>query len=777
MRDLLRDIRYALRTLTRAPGFTIVALLTIALGIGANTAIFSLVNAVILKPLPFRQPSQLVAIWDTYFPFFPKLGVSPIELDALERQSELFEQTAWYRYVPQDLDLITPDAPALELHATFISPNLLSLLGVAPAMGHGFSEGESSQSVLLNHQLWKTRFGGNPNIVGQAIRLGDQQFTVAGVMPTGFRFPDFADIWLPKGPLLGDEMTNARRHPLGFLARLSPGITRQQASERIEAAFSHLAEEHPSTSKGFGVQVFGLQQDLTANHRPALLLLLGAVALVLLIACGNVANLLLSRAASRRKEIAIRTALGAGMGRIVRQLLTESVVLSVLGGGLGLVLAAWSLSTLSPIEAPIDSSVLLFLALISIVSGVIFGLAPVFEARKNDPITAIKTGALTARGAVVVFEFALALMVIVGAGILVKSFMHLMNVDPGFKPDGVLTMRISAPPSTDLNALYKRIEDAIRPLPGVQSVAAANTLPIIATRASTSRFVVPDSPLINPDVLPVGQMRFVSPDYLATLQIPLRSGRWFTERDLKLPVAVVNESMAQRFWPGQDAIGRKFYTGPVIPNPTSFATIIGVVADVKQFGLDSDKTMDFYFPNTAPTYLILRTSGDPSAIGSAVQREIQNIDRGVAISDVRTMDQVLAGSTESRRWTVSLLAAFGGLALLLSLIGIYGVTSWAVSQRTREIGIRMALGADATQVRAMVVRQGIQLCGIGLLVGLGGALVLRRFLASLAFDVSTADPFIYGGATLMMLMAAVLACYVPARRASRVDPLVALRCD
>ena len=780
MQNFFRDLRHAFRTLSRAPGFTAVAILTLALGIGANTAIFSLVHAVILKPLPFRDPSRLIAIWDTYLPLFDKLGVSPPEREALEQQTDLFEQAAWYRYVPQDLNLTLPGSPAVELHATFISARLLPLLGVAPAMGSAFTETGPPQSALLNYTLWKTRFGSSSAIIGRPVRLGDQDFKIAGVMPPDFQFPESTDIWLPQGPLLNDELTNPVRHALGFIARLRPGVTRQQARVRVDTIFGRMAVEHPKTSKGFGIRMSGLQEDLTAHLRPVLLMLWGAVGLVLLIACGNFANLLLSRAGGRTREFAIRTALGAGIGRLVRQLLTESILLAAIGGAAGLALAAWSLSALSPIKAPIDSTVLLFLVGTSIVVGIVFGLAPALEGVRSDPMSAIRSAAAGggrsagARGVVTIVEFAFALVVVAGAGILAKSFVRLMQVDPGFSPEGVLALRISWPPSQDPGALFRRMEERLRSFPGVKSIAAANTLPLIASRATALRFNVPGSPLVNPDALPVGQIRAVSPEYFRAMRIPLRSGRSFTERDLKQPVVIINESMARRFWPGRDPVGARFVTGPWGPAP-NWSTIVGVAGDVKQFGLDSEPTLDVYFPGLVPAYLVLRTSGDPAALAGAVQREIEAINPAVAISDVSTMNRILEQSARSRRWTLGLLSAFAGLALALALVGIYGVMSWAVSQRTREIGIRMALGAAGGQVRGMVIRYGMRLCAIGLVIGLAGAFALRRFLSGLTFDVSTADPLIYSGAALLMIFAALLACYLPARRASRVDPLIALR--
>jgi predicted permease len=780
MGNLLQDLRYALRTLARAPGFTAVAILTLALGIGANTAIFSLVHAVILKPLPFHDPARLITIWDTYLPQYDKLGISPLELDTWSSQTDLFDQTAWYRYVSQDLDLIVPGAEALEVHAGIVSTGLLPMLGVAPALGRGFTASEDPHSALLSHRLWQTHFGGNPAIAGRTVRLNDQEFTIVGVLPPDFQFPDWADLWLPPGPLLADQLTNPVRHALGFVARLRPGVTLQQAEARLNPISQRLAAAYPKTSQGWRFRLIGLQEDLTANVRPALLLLLGAVALVLLIACGNVANLLLSRATARSKEIAVRTALGASSWRIARQLMTESLVLAWLGGALGLVAGQWSLAVFSPVRAPLDVTVLLFLVAVSLSTAIVFGLAPALHATRNDPGSVIKSGASTGagtarlRGALVVLEFALALVLVVGEGILVKSFLHLMHVDPGFDPQQVLTLRISIPPSRKPDALFHRIEERLRTLAGVESIAAANTLPLIATRANSTRFNVPGSPLIDPNALPAAQIRAVSPDYFRAMRIPMRSGRPFHESETNDPVVIVNETLARRYWPGRDPVGLKFVTGPWGPNP-SWSTVVGVAGDVKQFGLDSEPSLDLYFPSLIPTYLVVKTAQDPLLLAAAVRRITHEIDPDLAISEVQTMEQVLAKSARSRRWTMALLGVFAALALVLALVGIYGVMSWSVSLRTREIGIRMALGARSGHVLGAVIRSGLKLSAMGLVVGTAGAFALRGVLAGLVFGVSTADPLIYGSVALLMLAVAILACYLPARRASRVDPLIALR--
>ena len=786
MGNLLQDARYALRTFLRAPAFTSISVATLALGIGANTAIFSLVYAVLLKPLPYKEPARLMVAWDTYLPqdkflpMFPKMGVSPPELELWRQQADIFEDTAWYRYVSYDFDLTATGAEAITVHGGFLSTNLLQVMGVAPRYGRGFSDHESPNSVLLSHRLWQTRFASDPSAIGRTIRMNDQVFNIVGIMPTDFKFPDWADLWLPPGPLNGDEYTNPIRHAAGFIGRLREGKTSKEAATRLEALSSRLAAEHPSTSTSWGMRVSSLQEDLTANIRPALLLLLGAVALVLLIACGNVANLLLARASGRAKEIAVRSALGAGAWRIARQLLTESIILAVIGGALGAGLGAIGLKVLSPVPAPLDSTVLLFLVAITLATGIVFGLAPALHALRVNPNTMIKAGAVTGGGSspvratLVVTEIALALVLVTGAGILVKSFVRLMHVDPGFQPQGLITMRIAFPQSRDRAGLFHRLEESVRQLPGIDRFASTNALPLTANHGNASRFNVPGSPLINPDSLPAAQLRFVSPGYFETMRIPILAGRAFTGNDLGRQVVVINQTMARRFWPGRDPVGEKFITGPWGPAPTS-ATIIGISGDVKQFGLDSEPSFDLYSVDLNPLSVIVHLTGDTRSMIGAVRQAIQKVDPDLAVSEVRTMDQVVAESASSRRWTMALLAAFAALALILALGGIYGVMTWSVGQRTREIGIRVALGAGSGEVLTMIIGYGLKLSALGLALGIAGAYALRRLLRGLVFDVSPSDPLIYAGVAALMLSVALLACYIPARRASRVDPLIALR--
>ncbi len=778
----MNDFQFAARTLRKSPAFTAIAVATLALGIGANTAVFSLVHSVILKPLPFRNPDSLITVWDSYAPRVEKAGISVAEMNEWQRQTDLLSESAWYRSVPAPLTLTGAGGEASEIQATLISPDFLPLLGVSPALGRAFASTDPANTAILSDRIWRTRFSADPAIIGKSIRMDGGAYAIAGVMPSEFAFPDWADVWLPNGPLMADGLTNPVRHPLGFIARTHPGVTSLAISRRAADLASRLKAANPKTSTGWIMHAAGLQDDLTASVRPALLMLLGAVTLVLLIACANVANLLLSRAAGRAREIALRTALGSGAGRLIRQLLAESLTLSLAGTGLGLLLAEACLRRFSPIAAPLDSTVLWFAAAIACATALLFGLVPAAQILDADPATVIKSNSVAGggprrmRAALVIAEFSLALILAAGAGILVKSFLRLMHVDPGFDPSGALTLRLSVPPATPPGPLFHRIADSLLTLPGVETVAATSSLPTAGSRALVSRFLVPESPLSHPDAPPAAQVLFATPDLFRALRIPMRSGRAFTEKDAADPVSpiIVNETMARRFWPGRDPVGLKFITSIWGPKP-GYSTIVGVAGDVKRFGLDSEPTFDMYFPVPGANYLVIRGSGNMVALAPSVRAAIRAIDPEMPVSDLRMLDDVVADSARSRRWTMALLAAFASLALLLALIGIYGVMAWLVAQRTREIGIRMALGANASQVRAMVVGYSLKLSAAGMAIGLAGAFALRRVLASLVFDVSPSDPAIYAGVAAVLLAAAMLASYLPARRASRVDPSVALR--
>jgi putative ABC transport system permease protein len=786
--------------LRRSPLFTLTVILTLALGIGANTAIFTLVNSVLLHPLPFRDPSRLVAIWDSYQPNFPKLGVSPVEYEEFTRQTDIFEEVARYRYVAIGKETnLTGGSEPRRVQPTCASSSLFPLLGINPLMGRAFQPADDSPNApaaaMLGYKLWRDYFNANPNLIGAPIQLNGQAFTVIGVLPPDFRLPGWADLWLPQGQA-NDEITNPVRHSFGVIARLKPNVTLRQASARLDSIAQRLEREHPKTSKGFGLKAVGLQQDLAGNLRPALLVLFGAVTLVLLIACVNVANLLLSRAATRKREMAIRIALGAGRWRIVRQSLAESIKLSLAGGVAGLILAYIGLGLLLRLAPPdlidpttihLDATTLAFLLAVSLLTAIFFGVAPALEAARQDPGTGLKesgrsvTPAASAlRNTLVVTEFALALVLLMGAGLLIHSFARLLQVNPGFQPSHVLTLRLQLSPSAypdaqKLETFYERLEARLRSLPGITSVAAVDAPPLAGDRGHVTRFAVPGSPLTRPDIFPVANFHLITPDYFRTLGIPLR-GRTYTSRDLNQSNVIVNETMARTFWPGEDAIGKRFVTGPWGPNPT-YSTIVGIAADVKQTGLEDQRSNDFYFFSYGPNYLLIQTATDPLSLQSAVRREIQALDPTAPVSDFRSMEQLIDNSTGQRRFSTVLLSIFAGVALALAVIGIYGIMSWSVAQRTQEIGIRMAVGADARGIFQLILGRGLKLAFAGLAIGLAATFALTRVLTTMLFEISPHDPWILAGASILMLAVTLAACYLPARRATRVDPIATLRTD
>jgi len=789
----------------RSPALSATIVLTLALGIGANTAIFSVVYSVLLQPLAVRDPARLVAIWDNYAGQ-PKLGVSPAEYERWRRQTDLFESTGIYRYVASGVNLTGRFEP-IRVRSTWASASLFVTLGVRPAIGRFFSANESAAPiVLLSYRLWRDQFRADPKIIGSPIQVSSlagsalswnqQAFTVVGVFSSDFPLAPWADVWMPEGPA-NDETTNPVRHAFGVVARLKPGVGERQVSARLDTIGRELRRDHPSTSNGFGFVVTGLQEDLARNLRPAMLVLLGAVTLVLLIACVNVANLLLARSATRRHEMAVRIALGAGRWRIVRDSMGESLELALAGGAVGLLVAYIGLNSLlrlvpsgsiDPASVRLNLMTLGFLFAASLVTGLIFGIAPAFEAARQDPNTGLREsgrsvarGATAGRNALVIVEFALTFSLLLGAGLFLRSFAVLLKVDPGFQPEHVLTMRFTLPAQSysgdqKLRAFHDRLNSGLKALPGVTEVAAANALPLGSTRGNTIRFVVPGSPGMHGDLLPMAQNCLITPDYFRALGIPLIAGRTYEPRDVGQPYIIVNQTMARTFWPGENAVGKRFITGPWGANP-SWSTVIGVVGDVKQFGLDSGSTNDFYALWYGGTYLLIRTSSDPLALASAVRREIYAIDAMVPVSDVASMQQVVDASSGSRRFMTLLLSVFAALALVLALIGIYSVMSWSVEQRRQEIGVRMALGADTRGIFSLILGRALRLSFIGLALGLLGTLALSRRLASLLFQVSPHDPWILIGVSIAMLFVTAAACYLPAMRAAEVDPLETLRAE
>ena len=799
MGNLWQDIRYGFRMLLKKPGFTAIAVLTLALGIGANTAIFSVVNAVLLRPLPFAEPDRLVMVYEKRL----KLGrtrnpVSAPDFIDWRAQNTVFENMAAYTW--WNANLTGGDEPERIMGAV-ASAGLFPTLGVEPALGRSFTPEEdqpnANRVVVLSHGLWQRRFGSDAGIIGKTLTLNGNSFTVVGVMPRGFHFPDKQiEMWAPLA-LNTSEAGNRGSHYLHVVARLKPGMSLPQAQAEMETIASRLEQQYP-VNVGHSVNIFPLYEETVGSIRPALLVLLGAVGFVLLIACANVANLLLVRGSARQKEIAIRTALGAGRFRIIRQLLTESVLLAIVGGGLGLLLAIWGtdlLVALSPPETPrvseigLDRAVLGFTLAVSLLTGMVFGLLPALQASKPDLNDSLKEGGRSQmasgsrsriRSLLVVAEVASALVLLVGAGLLLKSFIRLREVNPGFNPENVLTMQLSLPQTKykeehQQAAFTQQVLQRIGTLPGVNAAGAVAGLPLSGNSASRY-FAIEGRP-----ERPAGEglntnFNAISPNYFRALGIPLLQGRDFSERDvLGTPeVVIINEAMARRFWPDEDPLGQRLRI-----SDQPWRTIIGIVGSVKHSGLDVEPTPEMYYPllqDPLPFMtLVVRTTGDPQSLAAAVQREVRMVDKDQPVFGIKTMEEVVAESVSSRRLTMLLLATFASLAVLLAAIGIYGVMSYTVAQRTHEIGIRMALGAQAGDVLRLIVGQGMILTAIGITVGLAASLALTRVLSSLLYGVSATDPLTFIAVSLLLAAVAFLAGYLPARKATRVDPMVALR--
>ena len=803
METLWQDLRYGVRVLIKNPGFAAVAVLSLALGIGANTAIFSLVDAVLLRPLPFHEPDRLVMVWeDASRVGFPRGYPAPANYADWKAQNQVFEDMAALSGRSFNL---TGDGEAEKIDAQAVTTNFFPLLGVKPVAGRAFlleeDRPEEDKVALVSFGLWRRRFGGDPGLVGKEILLDGQKFNVVGVMPEGFQFLGRdVDLWVPLR--FGQrELANRSDHFLTVFARLKRGVSVAQANADIVAITQRIARDYPREAANLQAYVLPLREQLAGAVSRALIVLLVAVGCVLAVACANIANLLLSRAAARRREIAIRTALGAGRPRIVRQLLTESLLLAGLGGLCGLLLAHWSLAFLKMLvpegmaaitSVKIDAQVLGYTLLVSLAAGVIFGLVPARQATKLDLNEVLKQGGGRAgigghrglRSALVVTEVALALVLLIGAGLMIRTIIRLQGLDPGFRPENVLVMGTVLPRQKYVelpkrSAFYQQVLERVKTLPGVVGAACTTSVPLVL-RGGTNGFAIEGKP---PAAGSDANHRQISPDYFRVMGIPLRAGRYFDEHDGtdSLPVAIINETMASKFWPNENALGKRFkVSGPKPDRP--WLTIVGVVGDVRQMGLDVPVKAEMYFPYrqmdvfwAAPSQLAIRTAGDPMNVVAAVRREVWAVDKDQPISNVRTMEEILDGEVAPRRLQMSLLAGFAALALLLASIGIYGVLSYAVTQRTHEIGIRMALGARRRDVLRMVVGDGMRLALWGVGIGLAAALALTRMMASLLYGVTATDPSTFALVPVLLLFVALIASYIPARRATKVDPQVALR--
>jgi len=810
MSTLLEDLRYALRLFRKTPGFTAVAVFALALGIGANTAIFSVVDAVLLRPLPYKDPSRLVKVWTR----FEGIGlpnnrnwVSAPEFMDFRALGKSFSHIA---AISGDTANVSAGGVPERVEAALVSPSFFPLLGVEAQRGRVFLSEEDQPGrdnvVLLGDGLWRRRFGADPNVVGRKLTISGRSFLVVGILPPGFRYPAEAEIWAPLA-FSNDDLSPGSRgsHGLEVLARIKPELSLAQAHADMDAVARRMQELHPEypyRQYGFGLIITPLLEEMVGDTKTALGILMGAVGLVLLIACANVANLLVARASTREREIAIRTAVGAGRWRIVRQLLTESVILGLGGGAAGLLLAQWGLRMLATIgaasfprvaDARLNGFVLAFTMLISIGTGLLFGLAPALQISHVTHEALKEGGRGTTAGRVsermrrmlVVLEIAWSLVLLAGSGLLLKSFARLMDVDPGFRPEGVLTMRLSLPDAKypkepQVRAFYREVVERVAKLPGVEAAGLVSALPLSGTGGSGTTTV--DSRAVSgPDASPEADWRPVTPGYFKALGISLVGGRYFEDRDTETsaPVAIVDETLARTYWPNEDAVGKRLKRGGAAStNP--WMTIVGVVRHVRYRTLEAQSRVTLYWPHAQNPYssmsLALRTSSpEPSALAATVQREILAIDPDQPVYKVRTMGELMADSVARRRFAMLLLALFAVVALVLAAVGIYGVMSFSVTQRAHEMGIRLALGASRGSVFRLILGQSLSLTLAGVALGLAGSLVMAGLISSLLFNVKPRDPLTFSLVAVLLSLVALMASYLPARKATKVDPVVSLR--
>jgi len=786
----------------RSPGFAAAAILTIALGVGSNTSVFSVIRAVLLRPLPFRAPERLVMIWETH-PDLRLLQVTAPDFRDWQRESHSFDEMAAYTLEAMNKAALTGYGEPLQIQGAMISSNLLTMLGIQPMLGRNIlpSEDKGREHVaLISESLWRRKFGADRSIIGKAIRLDGGAFTVVGVLPRRQAFPVWADLWLPLS-LLEPQLADTRQfHPLEVIARLRPNVSQQRAQAEMQAIAGQLAQAYPATNRTVGATVVPLAEQVSGSVRPALLVVWTAVGLILLIACVNVAHLLLARGAARQRAAAIRAALGAGRVQLIRLFLIESLAIALLGGALGMMMALCLtpvLTSLAAQEIPrladvsTDGGVFGFTFAIAVLCGIIFGLpAAIQGARANlnevlKQTSAVSAGPRRVRvGAVLVLaEIALSLGVLIGAGLLVRSFATLLEVDPGFRAQNVLSVQVHLPVTNyDWNQAGKFFRDTLFPrigqLPGVVEVAAANTAPMRLDRTEHSRFASRFGIVgrtFEPGRFPVAQIRWVSPSYFSTMGIPLKQGRFLLDSDDNKPAVVVSEWFARRFFPGQSAVGQRILTNVMTPKPSELE-IVGVVGDTRDFALDIEPEPTWYSVGISPTMdLVIRAASNAGNLAEAIRRAARSADPELGIDEIETMQRIVDDSEAQRRFALLLVSGFALIAVALAGIGIYGVLSYSVATRTRELGLRMALGAGRRDILGLLFKESLTTLVPGLAVGCCVALALTRIMASLLYKVAPTDPVAYAGAALFLSAITLLAAYVPARRAARVDPIESLR--
>jgi putative ABC transport system permease protein len=805
-----QDVRFGVRMLAKSPGFTVVAVLALAIGIGANTAIFSVFNAVLLRPLPYSDPDRLVHVFRTQ----PPIMRGPISRPGFlewRAQQKAFQELAAYYF---DTYNLTGMEQAERVNGARVTEGFFQMFGVAPAQGRFFlptdEEAGAARVAVISQGLWQRRFGADPALIGRTVILDGEPSTVVGIAPPSFSFPGRTEVWIPA--LLAEDKRERGTNYLKIIARLKDGTTVEEAQAQMNQITAAQAQQYPENDTNLHVTITPLLEDQVRGIRPVLMILLGAVGVVLLIACANVANLLLARATARQKEVAIRTALGASRWRIARQLLTESLLLALIGGSLGILLAMWGIGllvSLAPSSIPrvrevgLDQWVLGFTILISILTGIVFGLAPSLQVSRTNLNEMLKEGTRGAattsphramlRRVLVVAEIALSFILLISAGLLIESIRRLTEVNPGFNPQNLLTASVSFPrrpaaPDDETEAGRARqveeganfltaVQGRIQSLPGVEAVGAINNLPVTGQTSVNGDFNIEGRPKYKPGEAPVAEYRLITPNYFRAIGIPLLKGRVFTESDKaqkQFPI-MINETLAKRFFPEEDAIGKRLLVMDDEPHE-----IIGVVGSARQWGLDQPPDPEIYASFAQISFganatLVVRTNVEPASLSESLRRAVHETSADAPVSNIQTMTQVMAVSTAQRRFNTILMTIFAGVALVMATIGLYGVISYSVAQRTQEIGIRMALGAQAGHVLRMVLWSGFKLALAGVIFGLIASLAITRVLVGLLYGVSATDPMVLLGGSIFLAVIALLACYIPARRATRIDPMTALR--